>query len=589
MENIDLRIKIVGIVFAAICLLLILRLFSWQVVSAEKYAAIAEKQHLTSAQIPAARGKILSADGSVLAMGETAYLVYASIPDLKVTPGEITDKIASILYKYQNKVIDDPTKEKSDEEKKAEEQKFDDFKKTFETNLSQKDKVWLSLARKVSKSDKETIESMKLAGIGFTPDQTRYYPEGSMSAQLLGFVGKDDFGDDKGYFGLEGFYDGQLRGRPGKIKEEKDAFGNPILTASYFGIDPTDGRTLKTTIDRSIQYTVEQKLSKAVQKYGAKLGSVIVADPKTGAILAMANSPSFDPAKWDSYDASLYKNPLVSDTYEPGSTFKVVGMASAIDEGLVTPDTICNICDGPATIDGYTVRTWNNQYHAGSTMTEVLEHSDNVGMVFISQKLGKDRFYDFIKKFGFGKGTGIDLEGETSSILRPVGQWANIDLATASFGQGLAVTPVQMIQAVSVIANGGYLRQPYVVSQIIDGDKIIHTVPTKSQQIIKEETAKTVTEMMVNAVDKGEAQFYKPKGYSFAGKTGTAQIPIAGHYDPTKTIASFIGFAPAKDPQFIMLVRFVEPTSSIFGSETAAPTFFDIAKEILALRGIKPE
>jgi cell division protein FtsI/penicillin-binding protein 2 len=256
-------------------------------------------------------------------------------------------------------------------------------------------------------------------------------------------------------------------------------------------------------------------------------------------------------------------------------------MAAAIDLSLIKPDTRCDICSGPRQIGGFEISTWNNQYYPNSTMTEVIQHSDNIGMTFVADKLGVERFYDYIEKFGFGKATGIDLQEESPGGIREEDQWRSIDLSTASFGQGIAVTPIQMVQAVSAIANGGTIITPKIVEKIVSSTGTEGKVePEVKRRIISPQTASQLTEMMVNAVEKGEAQAFAPKGYRIAGKTGTAQIPVAGHYDPEKTIASFIGFAPADSPRFVMLVRFTEPQSSPYGSETAAPTFFNIAKEI---------
>jgi len=222
-------------------------------------------------------------------------------------------------------------------------------------------------------------------------------------------------------------------------------------------------------------------------------------------------------------------------------------------------------------------------------MAQVIQHSDNVGMTFVSERLGLDKFYAYIDKFGFGKKTDIDLQEETTGTVRSKADWKQIDLATASFGQGLAVTPIQMVQAVSAIANGGKLISPKIVDKIIQNNREKEVKGAFSRQVISAKTASQITEMMVNAVENGEAKAFAPKGYRIAGKTGTAQIPLSGHYDPNKTIASFVGFAPANDPKFVMLVRFTEPTSSVFGSETAAPTFFAIAKDIFNYLAIGPE
>ena len=311
-------------------------------------------------------------------------------------------------------------------------------------------------------------------------------------------------------------------------------------------------------------------------------------DPKTGAILALASFPNYDPAKYFSFPSEYYKNPIVADTYEPGSTFKVLVMAAAINEDLVTPETVCDICGGPISLGGFSIRTWNNKYYPETNLKDVIIHSDNTGMVFTGMKLGLDKFYSYLENFGFGEPSDIDLQDESSSDLRSKKTWREIDLATASFGQGIAVTPIQMVRAVGALANGGYLLEPHVVWQIQDEKTTFEIKPKKVRQVIKENTTKIITEMMVKAVDEGEAKWAKPKGFKIAGKTGTAQIPVAGHYDLNKTIASFVGFAPADNPKFVMLVLYNQPSSSIFGSETAAPTFFEIAKELFNYYKIAP-
>ena len=270
----------------------------------------------------------------------------------------------------------------------------------------------------------------------------------------------------------------------------------------------------------------------------------------------MATYPTYNPALFTEFEDTLYKNQAVADTYEPGSTFKLITMSAALDSQVVTPDTKCTVCTGPREITGHEISTWNNKYFPDSTMTEVIEHSDNVGMTFVADKLGIDRLYSYIEKFGFNKRTEIDLQEESRGNIRDKSEWRPIDLATASFGQGLAVTPIQMVQAVGAIANGGKLIPPRVVEKIVENgrEKIVNS--KEETQVISKKTATQITEMMVNAVERGEAQAFVPKGYRIAGKTGTAQIPVSGHYDPEKTIATFIGFAPADDPTFVMLVNF---------------------------------
>ena len=314
-----------------------------------------------------------------------------------------------------------------------------------------------------------------------------------------------------------------------------------------------------------------------------------VMDPKTGGLIAMSSFPSYDPRSYHEYSDKLYKNPFITDAYEPGSTFKPLVMAAALEMGLIKADTRCTICDKPVEIGGYTIRTWNNKYYPNATMTEVIQHSDNTGMVFVGRLLGLDNLLAYFNKFGIGQMTGVDLQGEMQPYMRERDEWYAIDLATATFGQGITVTPMELLTAFSAIANGGSRMEPHVVAAVEtpDGDTI-EIPPKVLNKPVSSKTAKIVTEMMVNAVEEGESKWAKPKGYRVAGKTGTAQIPVAGHYDANKTITSFIGFAPADDPKFLMLVVIDRPTSSIYGSETAAPLFFNAAKHILTYYGIPP-
>jgi cell division protein FtsI/penicillin-binding protein 2 len=401
-------------------------------------------------------------------------------------------------------------------------------------------------------------------------------------------VGKDTVGEAKGYFGLEGLYDLELRGRSGVVSQEKDASGKPILIGEYHELEAVNGRSLVLNLDRAVQKIVEDYLNKGLAKYKASKGEVIVMDPKSGKIIAMAAFPNYDPANYEEFDKNLFRNPCIAETYEPGSTFKVLVMAAAIDSGVVKPDTVCDICSGPVRIGSYTIGTWNDQYHPGIDMKGVIERSDNVGMVFVSQKLGKEKLLDYLTKFGIGKKTGIDLEEEQSPELRNSENWKDIDVATAAFGQGVAVTAMQMVRSVAAIANHGLLPTPQVVNRVIGESEIPLSINIPNR-VISEKTAAAMTKIMVNAVDKGEAKWAKPKGYNIAGKTGTAQVPVSGHYDDEKTIASFVGFAPAENPLFVMLVKLREPQTSPWGSETAAPLWFSIAKELFLYYGVQPD
>jgi len=554
------RLKIVQLCFLAGFLAVLGKLFYWQILDHQRLGALAIQQYSTRREVPAERGIIYTLDDFPLVLNTKTYRLFANPSQLKITPAELNARLREIIGP--------------------------DF--TPPSLLENKNLQWLSLATEISSETRAKIEKLAIAGLGFDEEEKRFYPEASLSAHLLGFVGVDENGRSKGYFGLEGFYDNELRGKTGWRFFEQDALGRPIPFTLEAEEKPIAGRNLFLNLDRAVQFIAEKYLKEGIEKYKAKSGTVTVMNPQTGAVLAMAAFPSYDPASYYNFNSDLYRNPVISSVFEPGSIFKVLVMAAGIDSGAVRAEETCPICAGPRQIYDYTIRTWNDRYYPNSSMTDIIVHSDNVGMTYVSGKMGLDVFYEYLKRFGLGEKTGIDLQGELAAPLREKKNWYEIDLATASFGQGIAVTPIQMLAAVSAIANGGTLYQPQVVKKIIGEGRSVEIDPVVKGHPISPATAKIVTQMMIHAVEEGEAKWAKPAGYSIAGKTGTAQIPIAGHYDPEKTLASFIGFAPADHPRFVMLVTLSEPQTSPWGSETAAPLWFNIAKEIFRLWKIPP-
>jgi len=554
------RYRFVLLSFCIFFLVIIIRLFYWQSVKAGELSALGESQYGKDVKLRPVRGEIRTSDGFPLASNKLSYLVFAN-------PKEIKDK--NIAVSLLSPLLSaDPASISA---------------------LLSLNRYWVALNRSVNNDTKEAIAKLNLAGVGFDDHSVRFYPEASIGAKLLGFVGKDESGEDTGYFGLEGYYDRQLRGKEGIATQIHDALGRPILAKSSNSSGEVNGRNLNLYIDRVLQYVLEDELKAGVEKYGAKGGMAAMLDPKTGGILAMASFPSFDPRSYAEFANEDYKDSFITDTYEPGSTFKPLVMAAAINEGLVKPETRCDTCSGPVSIGGYSIKTWNNKYQPNLTMTDVIVHSDNTGMVYVGKKLGLDKMIKYIDLFGFGRATNIDLQGEVIPSLRPRDSWYPIDLATSSFGQGISVTPIELLSAFATLANKGVRMEPHVVSSVETADGQTLTIPPKVvNKPITEKTAKIMTEILVKAVDKGEANFAKTKGYRFAGKTGTAQIPVAGHYDPTNFIASFIGFAPAQDPKFVMLVIIDRPTSSIYGADTAAPVFFKIVQKALTYYNIAP-
>ena len=565
------RLRLIGIVFGLSSLVLLGRLFFWQVLKADELSQQARLQHQSGEKISAQRGSILASDGTWLVASEESWLLWANTTRLKESQRVIANKLAPLLV------------EKTDDKEGL-------LKEAMNLEgLLSKDAQWIALKHKVTPEIKKNIEAVKIEGIGFDPEEKRLYPEASAAAQVLGFVGKDSEGSDRGYFGLEGYYDLPLSGKPGFLQRESDARGNPILSAGSKEVSAVHGIDLFTHIDKTIQLVVERELAKGIEAYGASAGTVIIMDSKDGAVLAMASSPSYDPEKYFEYGNEFFKNPAISDAFEPGSIFKPIVMAAALDAQVIKPDTKCDICDGPVKVDKYEIETWNKEYYPDSTMTDVIVHSDNVGMVFVGQKLGREKMFSYLTKFGIGMPSGIDLQGEANPGIRPDGKWNVVDLATTTFGQGIAVTPIQMIRAMAVIASGGEVMVPQIVDKIGQNGWEEDIKPEDGERVISEKAAQEITDMMVAAVKNGESKWTAAKGFKIAGKTGTAQIPVQGHYDEEKTIASFGVFAPADNPKFIMLVTLREPTSSPWGSETAAPLWFNIARQLFPYLGIQPE
>ncbi|PIS15184.1 hypothetical protein COT63_01335 [Candidatus Shapirobacteria bacterium CG09_land_8_20_14_0_10_38_17] len=554
------RTRLVFILFLFSFLVIIARLSWWQIVQSKALLAQAKAQRWEEKVVPAKRGEIFFADSYPLASSKPFYNLYAFKPEIKISYQELAEQLAKI----------------SSLEKKEIQEMLD------------ADPLWIPIWRHLEEKDREKILSLKISGFQLEEETGREYPEASQAAHLLGFLGKNEKGENQGYFGLEGYYDRQLRGSDGKIIQEKDALGRPIVLGNYRQSTVKNGVDLRLFLDRQLQWIAEKHIAEGTKRYGAQKGLVIISNPQNGGILAMAAYPDFDPSHYSKTESELFLNPAISETFEPGSILKILIMAAALDSDTITPQDICPDCAGPLEIDEYTIRTWNDQYYPNSTMTEIIQHSDNVGMVYVEKQLGLEKTLAYLEQFGIGRRTSIDLQGETTGKLKEKEYWSPIDLATISFGQGIAVTPIQMIQAVNAIANQGKLIQPKVVQEINNNQKI-EKIKQETKQIIKPKTAKQITEMMANAVEQGEAKWTKIPNASIAGKTGTAQIPIQGHYDPEKTIASFIGFAPAFQPQLTMLVILYEPTTSPWAAETAAPLWFDIAKDIFLLKSINPK
>lgn len=423
-----------------------------------------------------------------------------------------------------------------------------------------------------------------LSGLSLVPAPRRIYPTGTLTGHVLGFVNEEG----KGYFGIEGFYDEWLSGKPITVNR-------PLIPPmARLQPDPPAGVNLVLTIDTEIQQMVDRVLIEAIETSGAESGQIIVMDPQSGEILAMSSWPQLDPNDYEPWLEDEGEEPVISPAasaqYEPGSTFKVLTMAAALDIGAVEPDQVF-IDTGQIEVGGHPIRNWNGEAWGPQTMTGCLRHSLNVCLAYVaSEELGAADFYGYMDAFGMGQLTGVDLAGEVPGQLRTPrhAQWTESDLGTNSFGQGVSVTPIQLLTAVSAVANEGVMVQPHLVRQVAGPQGVYWPKTSVLGQPISAETAHTMTAMLTQSLD-GETQYAQVEGYELAGKTGTAQVPTDLGYDPNQTIASFVGWGPVSDPQFIVLVRIDKPTISPWGSVVAAPVFQDVVERLVVFLGIPPD
>lgn len=535
-----------GLIFAAV--IIVGRLVAFQVVQGEEWASRTADKVAVIARPE--RGTIYDRNGAVLASNGADYQIGAS-PRLVTDAEQAATDLAPVLQKPRYEILG-----------------------SLEADTS-----FVMLAGRVSDDVAEAIRVMDYDGLQIDPLPRRFYPQGDLMCHVLGYV---DF-DGNGGSGLEGYYQLELAG------EAASATVSISPLTPQENVIAREGSDLVLTIDRSIQYTVEQHLQRALREYGASSGTIIVMNPRTGAILAMASTPCYSPYEFYNADEETLFNPIVSQQYEPGSVMKLITMAAALDSGTVTPQTTYYDA-GVLEVGGHLTYNWDRSGPGTTDMTTLLSRSLNVGAATIATWMGPETFYNYFRNFGFGRPTGIDLMSEATGLMPLPGDelWTESFLATNAYGQSLAVTPLQMISAVSALANDGYLMQPYLVQEIHSNNGTFIHQPVISSHPISAETAKEVTNMAVTAVSR-EVPEAQVEGYTIAGKTGTAQIAENGVYLDNLTIGSFIGWMPADDPEVIVLVKLDRPTVSPWGSQTAAPTFAELAEELVVLLDIPPD
>lgn len=442
------------------------------------------------------------------------------------------------------------------------------------------------LARQVDDELYEKVMDLELPGIYSVEEHRRRYPNETLLSSVLGIVGID--GD--GLAGVEHSLDQFVRGRPGVVTLLRDARRGMYMVSSDTGDGPVDGLNLVLTVDEVVQYITEQALEYAVESSGAASGTAIVVDPHNGAILAMASFPDFDPNVYGSYPQTSWRNRVVQDIYEPGSTFKIVTAAAAIEEGVVTPSELIDCGDGTIMLGPKTVREHGGHAYGVISFEDVLVESSNVGTIKVGLRLGSDRLYDYSRRFGFGERTGLELPGESIGILRSVDQWSAMSTGVISIGQEIAATPLQVVMATAVIANGGLRVSPRIVDRVVDedGETVFQPPASEPVRVVSEKTAAVMNEMLKAVVSRGTGGKAAIPEYVVAGKTGTAQKAGPGGYLPNKTIASFTGYVPADRPRLAILVAIDEPRTSQYGGEIAAPVFREIAERSLRYLRVEP-
>jgi len=457
--------------------------------------------------------------------------------------------------------------------------------------LLDSDDKWVKIVSPVSKEVGEQVAGLGLRGITILPLWAREYPEGTLASHVLGFCNDVE---GKCFYGVEGFHDALLRPERVEWEGPVDLYSEPIPWAVGHGVLPQRGTDLVLTLDRTVQALVEEELARSVQEYQAEGGTIIVMDPRTFEILALASRPNYDPGRYIDFFSQKpppFEDPAVSQQYEPGSVFKVLTVAAALDAGLVTLETIY-YDPGWIEVGGQVIQNASHAAYGEQTVADILIESLNVGAAWLSTRMGPDVFYRYVQAFGIGKPTGVDLAGEISGQLwlpDDYEHWHDANLGTNAFGQGVAVTPLQMIAALATVANDGARLRPRIVAQRIGPDGTVSILqPVVEAQVISPQTARMLMEVMVRVVEEGVPQA-RVEGYRVAGKTGTAQIPVPGGYDKEGTITSFVGFGPVPDPRLIILVKLDRPKTSPWASQTAAPAFQRLAARLFVVLDIPPE
>ncbi len=548
----DRRVRILLSILVLSLLAIAARLIFIQGVEAKKYKALARKQRIYCVELAPDRGILYDRDRQEMAISLNTKTVYATPYHIK-RPSEVATKLSKILEIDRKELLD---------------------------QLTRDDCGFVYLARKIDPKKASVVEKLEIEGLGLLEESKRYYPYKSLAANVVGFVGTEN----NGLSGLELYLNKYLRGLPGQIIAEKDPLGRAI-PGGFTKLTPsTDG-------NKDIQYKAEVELSNCVKENHAKGGSVVVMNPSTGEIYALANVPNFDLNNFSKAEADSYRNRAVTDIYEPGSTFKMIIASAAIEEGIFTPTSWFHL-PGTIRVGGKIIGEAHPRPPKDFTFTDIVKYSSNVGAVTISLKLGKEKLYKYFVAFGLTEKTGIDFPGEVKGYVPPPEAWSGSTIGTVPFGQGISVTSLQLARAFAAIANNGMMVKPYLVSKVVSprGRVIMTATQENEKQVVSPRTAQEIRHILEKVVVGGTGKGAQIPGYKVAGKTGTAQKPKENGrgYDPGRHVASFIGFAPADDPKVLVSVMIDEPQDAIWGGAVAAPVFKNVTEFSLHHLKIQP-
>lgn len=565
------RLRFMFAVFVCCAAIITARLFSLQVLQHGYYVALAEGQQELSKKLWPKRGSIYGQDTR---SGELIPLAMnKEYPWLHVNPDKVTDPQALMNALISIFQIPDEDVDKKNEL----------FQK-----LTKKGDPSEPLFRKLTDAQKTQVDALNNPALFYINETFRLYPEKQTAAHVVGFLGMSN-DQRKGQYGVEGYFDKELAGTSGFINTQRDASGRWIATADELVNAAVDGSDVVLTIDPNIQYFACNKMKEYAERSAAIGGALVILDPSTGAVLAMCSEPEFDPNEYNKVESvDVYSNYATFNAYESGSVMKAITMAAAIDAGVVGPQTTY-VDSGEEKIGAYTIRNSDKKANGTQTMTNVLEKSLNTGVIFAMRKTGQPTFKKYLEDFGFGQKTGIQLDTESAGNLASLDRDGEIFYATASFGQGITTTPLQVVDAYATIANNGKRMQPYVVQKINKPDgSVVTTQPHMVKQVISEKSAKTLGAMLVSVVENGHAKRAQTRQYFLAGKTGTAQKPGTDGKYSDKIYATFAGYGPMNNPKFAMVVMFDEPQVE-WAEGVAAPVFHDVAQFVLQYYGVPPE